>query len=466
MVADKFKINQEWLSCPTGDPFADAGGYAFEEFSKHYPNCNVMQLIEKLTDIYINKWDSKINAFFLNSKITQSKFDSKKKKEETLKYFNELLNESTKNSEGFCRILGKKTSLFVAGRDNSILTGSGKFVNFHHYFQTGIMLSKEAIIRLFFLPLACELLEGSIALIHSNVPSFSSPFASKNCRSNLLDIASGISDGVRKSSSNAPGTALFRYVDEVISEYNDSEMKYDVALKLYMFSNFGAEPDIEIYSLPSTIFYFYRTMHNVKNEKQWNSFVNGYYFNSKEYKKAVYDEPSNTYIASTKENQVNLEECSFKFWRNKIYENLLIGKSLIPEFLKYSRKNKLNFQIIELYSTKVFNMKKETISKINQMAEFILSSCEDSEINKVIRKLDGIKNPSLLRRFVVKDVVAKNFNKGNKEAILTIEEYTEYLFPDTNSWREIRDVLLIALYQKMHERNMSVEIELDEDINE
>jgi CRISPR-associated protein Cst1 len=111
-------------------------------------------------------------------------------------------------------------------------------------------------------------------------------------------------------------------------------------------------------------------------------------------------------------------------------------------------------------------MKKETISKINQMADFILSSCEDSEINKVIKKLDGIKTPSLLRRFVVKDVVAKNFNKGNEEAILTIEEYTEYLFPDTNSWREIRDVLLIALYQKMHERNMSVEIELDEDINE
>lgn len=466
MVNNQPKINREWLSCPTGDPFADAGGYAFEEFSMHFPDCDVVQLIEKVTDLYVNKWDSKLNAFFLNSKITQPSFDSKKKKEETLKYFNGLLNESARNSEGYCRILGKRTSLFVAGRDNSILTGSGKFVNFHHYFQTGIMLSKEAIIRLFFLPLACELLEGSIALIHSNVPVFSSLFASNNCRSNLLDVASGVSDGVRKSTSKAPGTALFRYVDDVISAYNDSEMKYDVALKLYLFSNFGAEPDIEIYTLPSTIFYFYRTMQNVKNKKQWDSFVNGYYYNNKDYKKAVYDESSNTYIAPTKEATVSLEESSFKFWRNRIYENLLKGKSLIPEFLKYSRKNNLNFQIVELYSTKIFNMKKETILKINQMADFILSSCYDFEINKVIKKLDGIKSPSLLRRFVVKDIVAKNFNKGNEESIITIEEYTEYLFPDMNSWKEIRDVLLIALYQKMHERNMSIEIELEEETNE
>ena len=38
MVNNQPKINREWLSCPTGDPFADAGGYAFEEFSKHFPD--------------------------------------------------------------------------------------------------------------------------------------------------------------------------------------------------------------------------------------------------------------------------------------------------------------------------------------------------------------------------------------------------------------------------------------------
>jgi CRISPR-associated protein Cst1 len=59
--------------------------------------------------------------------------------------------------------------------------------------------------------------------------------------------------------------------------------------------------------------------------------------------------------------------------------------------------------------------------------------------------------------------VAKYYNEENNEAIVTIEDYAEYLFPDTNSWQETRDVLLISIYQKMHERKMHVETELSED---
>ena len=108
-------------------------------------------------------------------------------------------------------------------------------------------------------------------------------------------------------------------------------------------------------------------------------------------------------------------------------------------------------------------MKKETISKIEQMADFILASNNEQGIKKAIKKLDGVKNSYLLRRFVLKDIVAKYYNEGNQNVIVTVEDYAEYLFPDTNSWQETRDVLLIAIYQKLHEKNLYVEANLPED---
>ena len=108
-------------------------------------------------------------------------------------------------------------------------------------------------------------------------------------------------------------------------------------------------------------------------------------------------------------------------------------------------------------------MKKETLAKIEQMADFILSSNDERTILKAIKKLDGVKNSYLLRRFILKDIVAKYYDEGNDEAIVTIEDYAEYLFPDTNSWQETRDVLLISIYQKMHERKMYLETDITDD---
>lgn len=72
----------------------------------------------------------------------------------------------------------------------------------------------------------------------------------------------------------------------------------------------------------------------------------------------------------------------------------------------------------------------------------------------------------MLRRFVIKDVVAKYYNEAHEEAIVTVEDYANYLFPDVSSWQEMRDVLLIAIFQKLHERNQFIGQELNEEDEE
>ncbi|MGD9556400.1 MAG: hypothetical protein AB7V25_05240 [Mangrovibacterium sp.] len=134
-------IDYAWLTRPTGDPFADAGGFAIEYLSGKFPEKDILELINYITKIYVEKWNGKLNAFFLNSKITQPAFQGARKIEETNKYFEALIRETELFEIGFCRITGRETKLFFGGRDNSIMTGSGTLINFLHFFQNGISLS-------------------------------------------------------------------------------------------------------------------------------------------------------------------------------------------------------------------------------------------------------------------------------------------------------------------------------------
>lgn len=458
-------INYEWLFKPSGDPFVDAGGYAMKEFSDIYPDLDVVEIIKKVTDIYVDRWNAKINPYFLNSKITQPAFKSKQKKSETIKYFLSLIQEELPYKLGFCRISGQKTKLFSACRDNSILSGSGKFVNFHHNFQNGIMLSKEIIIRLYFLPLASEYLQDKIAVIHSNDIEIAEFFSKKCCRENIDSLGRNISDGILKSPYRSPGTALFRYIDKLIENVKINSDKLNYTIIIYHFTNFGASPDLKIYTLPFDAFNFYRFTQKAKYKKQWELFVSPYYIGDKAHKKTLYNESDCTFISKDKNEQIIITEDEFKCWSNLVYNNLINGQSILPFLLKRSMKYKLDIEIIKNYEINIRKMKKETISKIEQMADFILTSNDEQGIKKAIKKLDGVKNSYLLRRFVLKDIVAKYYYEENISAIITVEDYSEYLFPDTSSWQETRDVLLIAIYQKLHERNMHIEANLLENVD-
>lgn len=453
MKQDIKNIDYEWLFKPTGDPFVDAGGYALEEFSHYYPDANLMDLIEKAASIYVNKWGGKVHAFFLNSPITQTAFKGKEKIE-TLKYYQSLIN-NVNGKQGFCRITGRYGYVFVAGRNNSILTGSGTYVNFHHDFQNGIMVSKEIIIRCFFLPLACEQLQGRISLLNCSNPEITAFFAELVCRRNMEAINNNISKSVFKSKSASTSTALFRFVDEVLRNKTiqfEEHMQCD--LRMYLYTNFGASPDLQIISLPFPIWHFYRFVMKSKYCDNWCDFVSQYYYIK-----------GGKYISNGEYNLIvgkevkKVTENDFKYWDNKIYKNLINGKSILPEMLVYSKKEILDFNIVKIYAIKIRKMKVETIEKINQMADFIIANNDDRNIGKAMTKLNAVTNSFLLRRFILNDIVKPNYDGEHEEAIVTVKDYVEYLFPDSDSWKEMRDVLLIAIYERLHKLKKKVNIE-------
>ena len=60
------RLTTKWLIRPTGDPFADAGGFAIEYLSEKFPEKDILQLIDYITKIYVEKWGGKTECLFFS----------------------------------------------------------------------------------------------------------------------------------------------------------------------------------------------------------------------------------------------------------------------------------------------------------------------------------------------------------------------------------------------------------------
>ena len=270
-----------------------------------------------------------------------------------------------------------------------------------------------------------------------------------------MNIGQNTSTGILKNESQSTSTAIFRFIDFLLTKYNSYDGKESISL--YHFTNYATKPDLTIYTLPFQAFYFYVISQRNDYRNQWNSFV-AHYYRSADLKDFHYDEQTSSYVGMSKKEKTTVGETQYKYWNNSIYDSLLKKKGILYEIRRWSKDHLFPLQLLEHYLTLIENMKNETIRKLGEIASFIMQNTAETDIGKEITKLNGINSASLLRRYILK-VVEKNYALGNENAIVTVEDYTDYLFPEGGSWMQLRDVLLIYIYQKLHERNMQITIE-------
>ncbi|HOY11922.1 MAG TPA: hypothetical protein PLY70_02230, partial [Saprospiraceae bacterium] len=382
------EIVNNWEIQTTGDPFVDTGGIVIEYLINKYPEKSILQLIELATDIYIKQWNNNLHTFFLNSTITHNSNKGQKGINKTITLYKGFLEgkeaDGREAEDSFCRITGKFGKVFNATRDNHIMSGSGTLINFHHGFETGIKLSKEALISILFLPLGVEQLGDKVAILASNNDDVSRFFINKNIENNFKDIASGISKAIQRSDFSNPTNALFDYASQCIENikiatYDDEKetsATKGITLNLFHFTNFSSQVTISLYELPSTVFGFY-TYCYTKYKTEWLNFIYHFY-NSSKFKNATYDNITSKWTSSKE----IIDYQTFRMWKNQVYEMLIRGQPLHKVFLKHSQKHKLNFKIVELYQINIQKMDKRTLLKIKDLANFIVDKRSDDEIKK------------------------------------------------------------------------------------
>lgn len=449
-------LDKKWLTARTGDPFADVGGMVID-YLLHLPqmkNKSILELIDYAADIYIDNWGAKLHPFFLNSTITQAQFIGSRKREETLDYFTLLIVEDIPCRQGYCEITGRKTTLFPAGRHNQILTGSGTFVNYHSNLQPGTYLSKEILIRMFFVPLGVHRLADKIALITSNSEKVQQFFVFQNCINNMEAIANNTSVGPLKSIFRNPANALFKFIDNYLEHLesnlnNDEKRDFNAAgtsMDLYHFSNLGQKPEMALYAMDSDVFKFY-TFCQTFYKPDWQLFIQRHY-SPDNYSKSIFNEEEQKW--ETKEGEeITFHE--YQRWRNFVLTALFNKGPLTRIFLKWSEKYPLPMAIITTYQTQIRGMKKGTVEKIEAIGMFIVSQ-EVAYVEDILQELNSAMSRAELRKIFLK-LQELAYQRGAKDAIISAKEYLDYLVPVGSAWTELRDLFVICIYQKRHLNN-------------
>jgi CRISPR-associated protein Cst1 len=364
---NKFMIKELINLEPTGDPFADTGAIVIEYLHEQNPEKSILQLIEMVTDIYVKQWDNNLHTFFLNSSITHNSNKGQKGINKTLALYKGFMEgkevDGSEAHDGFCRITGKYGKVFNGARDNHIMSGSGTLINFHHGFETGIKLSKEALICIFFVPLGVEQLGDKVAILSSNNEDVSRYFIKKFLITIVViweivflnQYNALIFQILQMRCSIMQAQSIENIKTATFDEETEMSNTKGVTLNLFHFTNFGASPTISLHSLPAIIFAFYKHCIEKHNE-QWTAFVYGNYRKYESYK-ANYNVETGTYGEKVSEFIVIPKE---KVRELQSFDNLNFslsnaGEKIIEEKVKGGKKDEV--KRIECFIFNKMNLK-------------------------------------------------------------------------------------------------------------
>ncbi len=452
-------FSTEW----TGDPFVDTGGLVVERLKSRFPEKTLFQLVKFVTDVYLCSWKGKLHSIFHTTSKLLTPSTKGKHRENTLEYFYNIIFKKEYFIEDSCKICTKFDKLYLNSREFFPLSGSGAFVNFHHAHEDGIYLCGKCTLKLYFVPLGVVQIGKYIGLLQIQ-SVFTRRFVAREIIDTNLDkLAKTISDGILQSEYKNPRNALFGFATKIIRMADDEEASE--TLQLFHFTNFGAEPYCNLYTLPSPVFRFLNKVIHHQPEA-WYNFVKRYY----RVTKASWDWDTQDWIMQEKYAHVKVDEGEYLNNFNVIYERLLSGQSILKHILSMHKeyflqqKEPFPLEIAIHYVTEVLHMDKKQLELIKRIGDAVFDLArKENNFKKYLFLLEGASRAYQLRGALLK-VIKERYKNGEAEPLIRLDEYVDYLFPDGQSWGEVRDLMLIYLYERLHENNIA-SAEIPEDIS-
>ena len=445
----------------TGDPFVDVGGLVMNTLRQKTKE----EKIRFATDVYVDRWKGKIDAVFLHSKITHPPFrkDKKKQREGSLRYYADVLHGNIADAEGYCRICGQKGLLFTSGRHNYPLAGSGDFANFHHSHEEGLLLCKDCLVKLYFVPMGVLQCAGNLMLLQTQNKYTAQLWQEDVIKNNLDKIYIGSSDSILSSNLLNPHNALFHFAANLIKKFDLLNIPSQ-RLRLFYFTNFGNKTNVDIHDLPNNIFSFLKRALKPDLRSAWLYFVKTHY----RFRKSVhFEEESREWIAIKKKKAIKLEIQDYGGTNsNTIYEHLLSGKSILRFLCQMHKSEKFPVMIAIIYLKEVRKMRQEQIDLIQKISDKIVTLCQkEGNFKKFITPIERARYAYQLRGTILR-LIKIHYKDGEPEPFVRLKDYVEYLFPDGQSWYEVRDFLLISLYEKLHDLRIDPTQVSDEEISD
>ncbi|WP_292365097.1 MULTISPECIES: type I-B CRISPR-associated protein Cas8b1/Cst1 [unclassified Methanoculleus] len=428
-----------------GDPFIDTGILAIELMTeKPFDACTQEDLrlaADNLIDIYLTPaWKKELYSIFPNSTYIQSSrgYDHQGRSK---KFLYGLIDgiSNTSSSTTFCCYCGAPAHELMSFYKTHVpLIGSGSFTNFFPSFQNGLSICARCALAIQFAPLLWYKAGGKPCLVSSNNQNIIREFGAEVFKKIRVRLASGEYESGRNSGLfdekfKSPQNALFHLAYKFGKEYcMKGVCRPNESVVLYRIDNYNQNPTgIRIYSLPSSVFRFVAFMMNSPDYRSaWFTLLN------RHYAKAKGDE----------------ELPTWKTKYNAIHAFLLDGKSILWAFKDdKARIPTMPWVVIEWYMRSVRDMNQQRVDQIKVMSDNIaLCIRESKKFNRVLDIAAARDLPSFRNQL---QLLIKDWQKlGKEKPLTTFDDYTAVLLPgDYRGWTEVRDLMVIRLYEQLHD---------------
>jgi CRISPR-associated protein Cst1 len=465
----------------SGHPFVDVGVATITAFAG---KLNPQDLAEKdLDDIvnYIeceyvrNPLKSFLTVSFPNSGFTQPAYENQPEKRAI--YANNVLHAYKADAPTLdvrCTFTGEPAADVTfdvkgelePGRSYRqhipLLTGEG-VINFFPYGDAGLPVSGKAMLALQALPLGCAKCGGRLLAVHSDNDEITLHFARRFLMENRRAIVLAQQAGEKKlrEAQYSHRTLLIDTLKEaraMQAEAVDDHRPF--SLTAYHFSNSGQGPDLAIYHLPLEIIGFLREMAKAVYRPQWDAIV------------------YRAWEIPPKKKAAQVEGEAFKPRRNWLYEDVfqLPGNAktfMRTYFLRAALHNikmfdtdprqdysltaeadLVSWTITAQFLGRVLHMDHDRIESIRQLGDALAEYVSGQNDRRFFREFYTEQRYDFFRTALIRANIS-HVKRGNPPFIrldpyiAVFEEGDDLARSD---WRFARDLVLIRMVERLHER--------------
>lgn len=459
------------FSQPVGDPMVEIGRLGLIEFcgkDKFESFEELEQEVKKLFNIYTFKTSGRIGQVFSsNSKFTHNSTgkDLNERLKQAIELYDGLLKESY---TGYCISCGKKDDLCNVSKTIFPLTTGNSNANFTSNFSNQFLMCKECMTSLFFAPINMQKTSARMGFMISNNHEINKFWSEENFKELKANLAKNI-DSLVDSKINI----FENFIYKTIEELQEEELFGDITF--YLISNVDIDSNIEVVHISENNMKFIHKVapHFFKGEltssglDEWNRLIYKYsstYFDKKEKKDKfrtrnepvkIIDEKLKILVDhKTKKTKVKFEDEVIKNkdykstlkYSNPLIKNFIQGKSI----LYYLKKNHASWHLTQIYLKEIQGMREERLVVLKKVADGLVKLHPNDNTafyKKVVDKLQITKNQNEFReqlRIFMRKLMLLDGSK-----LFSTDEMVFQILPSGENWAETKDILLIALYEKL-----------------
>lgn len=429
------------FSKSVGDPMVEIGRLGLVEFcgkDKFESFEELKKEVKKLFNIYTFKTSGRIGQVFSsNSKFTHNSTgkDLNERLKQAVELYDGLLKESY---TGCCLSCGKQDDLCNVSKTIFPLTTGNSNANFTSNFSNQFLMCKECMTSLFFAPINMQKTSGHMGFMISNNQEINKFWSEENIEDFNANLVKNI-DSLVDSKINI----FENFIYETIEDLQEENFFGDITF--YLISNVDKGSEINlIHIFKNQIKFinqvapkFFKDSLPTKDKDEWNYLI--FKHSNKERKEDGKNVKFEDEVIKNKDYKSTIK------YFNPLIKNFIQGKSI----LYFLKKNHCSWHLTQIYLKEIQGMREERLVVLKKVADKLqeLNKGDKEFVRKIVFPLERTKSHGEFRE-KLRELMRKFLTKSN-EPLFTADEMVFQILPSGESWAETKDILLIALYEKL-----------------